>query len=184
RPIPPARLAARRHGRSHPGLGPAPLRHHGGRRDLPHDPHLPILRGFGHRHDRDPGHFHPDPVDLLHHRYGGYRHQTGLGLFHHQPTGLHGHGTGRRRTGLRHYVRRLLPPHHPRRLQGPALPVFRGLHSSLRHQRVFHHGQPRGAEAADSHDLYHHCRPGPVGHPSPGRLLQQGTGDDRPVPTA
>lgn len=41
-----------------------------------------------------------------------------------------------------------------------------------------------GAEAGDSHDLYHHCRPGPVGHPSPGRLLQQGTGDHRPVPSA
>ena len=41
--FPHPRLAAGRHGRSHPGFGPAPFRHHGGRRRLSHDPDLPVL---------------------------------------------------------------------------------------------------------------------------------------------
>jgi len=51
--------------------------------------------------------------------------------------GLHGHGAGRRGPGLRHPVRRLLPPDHPRRLQGPFVPMLRRLYPPFRHQRFF-----------------------------------------------
>ncbi len=43
RPVPAARLAARRHGRPHPGVGPDARRHHGHRRGLPGGPGLPAL---------------------------------------------------------------------------------------------------------------------------------------------
>ena len=83
RPVPAARVAARRHGRSHPGFGLAAFRYHGGRRRLPHDPDLPVLCGLGHHHDRDPGHLHHHPDSVFHHCLGGHGYQAGLGLFHH-----------------------------------------------------------------------------------------------------
>ena len=63
-----------------------------------------------------------------------------LGLLDHQPAGLHDHGA--RRGRLRG---RGLPPDHPRRVQGAALPLLGGLHPRLRHQR---HVRDRAAGAA------------------------------------
>ena len=85
--------------------------------------------------------------------------------------------------GLRHPVRRLLPPDHPRRLQGPAVPVLRRLHPPFRHQRLLYHGNPGGPQAAHPHGLHHHRRPGPGRHLPLLRLLQQGADPDGPGPS-
>ncbi len=72
RPVPAPRLAARRHGGPHSGLGPHPCGDHGQRRRLPHRPGQPDLRprplrdaggGGGRDLHRDPGRLdrvHPD----------------------------------------------------------------------------------------------------------------------------
>ena len=48
--VPAARVAARRHGRPHPGLGPHPCRHHGHRRGVPGGPQRGDLRQRARRH--------------------------------------------------------------------------------------------------------------------------------------
>ncbi len=73
RPVPAARLAARRHGRAHPGLGADARRHHGHRRRLSARPSLPVLQHPGVRKRRPLDHHHhrhPHPVPHRPHRPG------------------------------------------------------------------------------------------------------------------
>ena len=97
-----------------------------------------------------PGHLHPDPDPVVHHRHGGHGHQAGLGLFHHQPAGLHGHGPGRRRPRRGHPVRRLLPPDYPCRLQGPARSCVPASSSTISAPTTSLSWQRRGAASSSS----------------------------------
>ncbi|PRD38369.1 UNVERIFIED_CONTAM: nuoL [Trichonephila clavipes] len=113
-----ADLARRRHGRPDPGVRADPRRHHGHRRRLPDRAHPrpvpadPGRAAAGRRHRRgDAG-----AVGLR--RAGADRHQAHPGLLDHEPDRLHVPGAGRR--GL---VGGDLPPHDPRLLQGPAVPL-------------------------------------------------------------
>ena len=87
--IPLVRLAARRHGRSHAGLGADPRGHHGDRgrlyggalgRAVPVDAEHVLYRG-------DRGRVHGDPGGD--HRAGAERYQARAGLLHGQPARLH-----------------------------------------------------------------------------------------------
>ncbi len=98
-PVPAARLAARRHGRPHPGQRPDPCRHHGRRRRLPGGPHLPPVRALGAGAHRGRRHRRLHRHLRRLHGPGHDRHQAGGGLFHHQPARLHDAGPGRGRPG-------------------------------------------------------------------------------------
>ena len=114
--VAPDGVAAGRHGRPHPGLGPDPRRHHGHRRHLPAHAALSVGVALAHGHaDHRRGGRRHRPLRRFR-RPGPMGHQEDAGLLHHQPGGLHVPGGGGRR-----HRRRPLPPGVPRLLQGPAL---------------------------------------------------------------
>ena len=132
RPVPAARLAARRHGGPDPGQRPDPRRHHGQRRRLHGRAQLPARQPLAHGHagGDDRRHLHGHLRGL--HRAHPERHQEGDRLLHHLVAGLHVHGPRRRRLGGGHLL-----PVRPRLLQGPALPGL-GLGDPLHVRRAGH----------------------------------------------
>ena len=169
-PAAPLRLAPGRDGRTHPGLGPDPRRHHGHRGRLPHDPREPDPRPelrLGPRADRVGGGAHR-PV-RRHDRGGPERHQEGAGLLHHQPAGVHVPRHRQRRLRGRH-----LPHDHARVLQGAALPRCR-LGDPRDARRAGHaaHGRTPAGDADHRRDL-HRRLAGHRGRAALRRLLVQG----------
>ena len=167
-PVPVPRLAARRDGGPHPGLGPHPRRHHGDRGRLPALPHLVPLPADARRARRG-------GLDRRLHRaargHAGVRavgHQAGARLLDRVAARLH---DGRDRGRLR--GRGLPPPADPRGLQGAALPGRGRGHPRGRQQRHLRDGRPRPPHAADLHRV-----PGghavARGHPVLRGLLLQG----------
>ena len=169
RPDSPLRLAARRHGRSHPRLRPHPRRHHGHGRHL-HGRPLPTSSSTA-----APTPSASSPSSARHrslrrlHRPRPARHQARPRLLHRLAARLHVPRLRRRRL-----LGRRLPSAHPRLLQGPALPRRR-----LRHPRPLRraghapHGRP--PQTHPHHLLDHdrrrlrHRR-----HPALRRLLLKG----------
>ena len=142
-PDPAPHLAAGCHGGPHPRQRPHPRRHDGHRRRLFDWAHAPDLRQRrlctrGRRHHRR-GY---RPLRRLD-RHRPDRYQARARLLDDEPDRLHVPG-GRHRSLLR----RLLPPHVPRLLQGPALHGRRQRHS--RHARRAGHAQVRRAVPPDS----------------------------------
>jgi hypothetical protein len=126
RPDPPLHLAARRDGRPHARLRAHPRGDHGHRRHLHGRPLPRPLRPAPHRPHRR-RHASARHRDLRrHHRHGAARHQARPRLLHRLAARLHVPGLRSRRL-----LRRHLPPHDPRLLQGAALPRRR-----LRHPRL------------------------------------------------
>ena len=98
------------------------------------------------------------------------RHQEGARLLHLLAARLHGR---RARRGL--LLRRLLPPHDPRLLQGPPLPRRGQRHPRRPLERDRQDGRPRQEDAAHHRGLRRGSAR-PRGHPRALRLLQQGRG--------
>ena len=117
RPAPAPDLVAGRHGRPDSGERPHPRGDHGDRRCLSHRPHSRAVHPGAGGVDAGGGRRHPDPADGGVRRAGADRHQARAGLLHHQPDRLHVPGPGG--GGV---VRRTVPLHDPRLLQGAAVP--------------------------------------------------------------
>ncbi len=159
RPVPAARLVARRHGRPHARQRADPCRDDGGGGRVPRGPLLSGVHARGAAGDR---------LRRLHYavhgrldRPDGHRHQTGAGLFHRQPTGFHDVGPRAGRVAGRH-----VPPVHPRFLQVALVPLLRVGDPFLRHQRDAEDGRIAAENALHGR---HHARrlPGNCrgGHP-------------------
>ena len=183
RPVPPARLAARRHGRPHARQRLDPRRHDGRRGRLPCRPLLPDLHARGPAGHRHRGHDHA--LHRRHDRHHRHRHQARAGLFDRQPVGLHDAGPGPGRLAGRH-----VPPVHARLLQVPAVSLLRVGDPRHGHQRNAGDGRPAEEDALDGgHDA--RGLPGDRGsghtagrgterlllqgrHPGPGPVVQPG----------
>ena len=156
----PTHLAAGRDGGPNAGLGADPCRDHGHRRCLPGCPHVPSVRdGAPCGRVRDLHRQHDLPV-RRDHRVRADGHQAGDRLFDLLAAGLHVHGGRRGRLpGVD------LPPHHPRLLQGVAVPVRRRGHP--RHERRAGHAPHGRYLAQDPHHLWLHVagQPGYRRHP-------------------
>ena len=86
---PALRLAARRHGRPHAGVGADPRRHHGDGRRLPDLPPARALRAGARRARRRRRRRRGDRALRRHHRGRADRHQEGARLLHGEPARLH-----------------------------------------------------------------------------------------------
>ena len=169
RPVPAARLAARRDGGPDPGVRPHPRGDDGQRRRVPRGPGQPALRQRPGRDGHRRGHRHLHGHPRGEHRDDPDRHQAGPRLLDAEPARLHVRGARRRGVHRGH-----LPPHDPRLLQGPAVPRLR-LGHPRRPRGAGHaqHGRPEQEDPDhlrdDAHRLDRHRR-----HPAAGRLLLQG----------
>ena len=128
RPIPPPRLAPRRHGRPHPRKRPNPRRHDGSRRRFPRRPLLPRIPAIRRRPRRSSPNRRLHRPNGRHHGPRNERHQARNGLLHRQPTRLYDGRPGHGRFRPCH-----LPFSHPRPIQSPAIPGRRQRQPRQRH---------------------------------------------------